>query len=198
MAQQDRDKWNDRYAAGAYADRLHPTAYLEASLPRLPRGRALDIACGAGRNAMFLAAAGYTVDAIDISGVALERGRAAATARGLSIHWIEADLEQDPLPSLRYDLIVCVRYVNRTLFAELGDALTREGYVVLEQHLQTPAEVVGPSHPAFRLAPGDLARCVAPLAIIDYREGIVTDPDGRPAALAQVVARHHAGDTPIG
>ena len=73
-----------------YAERTHASALLEQWLARLPRGRALDVACGAGRNALRLAAAGFTVDALDISAAALERAATAAVDAGLTIHWIRA------------------------------------------------------------------------------------------------------------
>ena len=65
MTQAERDKWNERYRGGSYEGRDHPTALLAEWAPRLPPGRALDVACGAGRNALFLARAGYSVDAVD-------------------------------------------------------------------------------------------------------------------------------------
>jgi tellurite methyltransferase len=189
MSRDDRKKWNARYAEGAYVARTHASAYLMQWLPELPRGCALDLACGAGRNALALAAAGYTVDAVDISGVALTRARAESAARGLDVHWIEADLEHfDPLPA-RYALIVCVRYVNLELFARLPAALAPGGHVLLEQHLQTDADVEGPRDPAFRVAPGALTRILAGLELRESREGLETDPDGRNVALARLLAR---------
>ena len=78
MSNTDREKWNERYTSGAYAARTHPTQLLADWIDQLPRGRALDVACGAGRNALYLAEHGYAVDAVDISSVALDRARAAA------------------------------------------------------------------------------------------------------------------------
>ena len=69
MSTVERDKWNERYREGAYEERTHPTALLAEWLPRLPRGTALDVACGAGRNAIYLAAHGYRVTAVDNRGV---------------------------------------------------------------------------------------------------------------------------------
>jgi tellurite methyltransferase len=188
----ERDKWDERYRAGSYEGRTHPSALLEEWLPRLPRGRALDIACGAGRNALHLAAAGYAVDALDISAVALARAAAEAARRGLGVRWICADLEERvdrTLPTEAYDLIVWIRYVNRTLPPKLGARLARGGVLLCEQHLATDAAVVGPANPGFRLAPNELRQMARGLEVLEYREGIVEDPDGRPAALAQLVAR---------
>lgn len=195
MSDAERDKWNERYRSGAYEGRDHPTALLTQWAPQLPPGRALDVACGAGRNALFLAAAGHEVDAFDISSIGLTRGRAAADARRLHVQWLEADLESAAGRALlhdRYDLIVWVRYINPDLMPHLLSRLSERGHLLCEQHLVTTQDVVGPRTPAFRLQAGELLRAAAGLQILHYAEGLVTDPDGRAAALAQLVGRRTA------
>ena len=192
MSAAERDKWDARYRDGAYEDRTHPTALLAEWLPRLPRGRALDVACGAGRNALHLAANGFTVTALDISTVALARGRRAAAERGLDIDWRCVDLDDDVtsvLPVDRYDLIVWVRYVHRTLLPHLVARLDIGGTLLCEQHLAAAAPVAGPANAEFRLTPGELARGAADLDVLHSYEGLVVDPDDRRVALAQLVAR---------
>jgi SAM-dependent methyltransferase len=192
----ERDKWDERYRAGAYEDRTHPTALLAGWLPHSsaarPRGRALDVACGAGRNALYLAAQGFTVDALDISQAALDRARGDAERRGLDVSWICGDLEHAPddvLPSGPYDLIVWVRYVNPTLHAPLASRLAPGGYLLCEQHLVSSDEVAGPRNPAFRLQPEQLRAAAEGLEVVHYYEGIVRDPDDRAVALAQLIAQ---------
>ena len=194
MSRAERDKWDARYRAGAYSERAHPTALLAEWIDRLPRGRALDVACGAGRNALFLAAAGYAVDAVDISCVGLERGRSAAAERGLEVSWHCLDLEErsDELPRGAYDLVVWVRYVNAGLWSAVLSRLAPGGHVLVEQHLATNLEVVGPTSAAFRLAPGDLERAAASLETVYEHEGLIVDPDGRTAAVAQRIARRRS------
>lgn len=197
MSVADRIKWDERYRAGAYADREHPSALLAEWEPRLPRGRALDVACGAGRNSLFLAATGRSVDAVDISAVALDRARETAKARRLQVRWIEADLEEEPataLPRERYDLIVLVRYVNAKLLKILLERLAPNGMLLCEQHVESCEDVVGPKTAAFRLRRNELLRDVMGQkepadTIVHYSEGPVTDPDGKRAALAQLVLR---------
>jgi SAM-dependent methyltransferase len=187
----ERDKWNARYRDGAYEDRTHPTALLADWLPRLPRGRALDVACGAGRNALHLAAHGFTVTALDISAVALARGRRAAAERGLDVEWLCVDLDEEcasVLPVGGFDLIVWVRYVHRTLLPLLAARLNIGGILLCEQHVATAEPVAGPTSSEFRLAPGELARAAQPFRVLHSYEGLVTDPDGRRVALAQLVA----------
>ncbi len=189
MSHADRDKWDKRYREGSYGTRTYPTELLAEWLPRLPNGRALDVACGTGRNTLYLAAAGYAVDAIDISSVALHRLKETARTRGLAVRCIEADLESGPLPEKRYDLIVLVRYRSPSLISSLLPLLTEGGYFFCEEHLITDANVIGPSSPAFRVTPGELGQLSHDLDVLSYSEGIVEDPDGRRAALARLIAR---------
>jgi SAM-dependent methyltransferase len=194
MSEADLRKWDERYRAGAYQGRKHPTALL-ADLVRDPRmapqhGRALDVACGTGRNAVFLAEHGFDVDAIDVSEIGLERARAAAAVRGVAVRWIGGDLDRGldaHVSTARYDLIVLVRYVNMALIPELVSRLADNGLLVIEEHLASTADVAGPSA-KFRLAPNALLAAAAGLRVLLYREGIVEDPDGRSVALAQLVA----------
>jgi tellurite methyltransferase len=197
----ERDKWDARYRDGAYEDRTHPTALLAEWLPRLPRplvvpeggrGRALDVACGAGRNALHLAANGFAVTALDISTVALARAQRTAAERGLDIEWLCADLDEgvgEALPDGGFDLIVWVRYVHRTLLPQLVARLNVGGTLLCEQHLTSDTEVAGPTSAGFRLAPGELHGAAQSLSVLYSYEGPVVDPDGRRVALAQLVAR---------
>ena len=198
MSQADRDKWDARYREGAYSTRTNPSVLLAEWLPKLKLGktrpRAVDIACGAGRNALYLGREGWRVDALDISQVALERLAATATAERLSINCIEADLDgSSPLPSAlctaeRYDLALLIRYTNLPLIERLKQVVKTGGYLIVEEHLTTKAEVIGPRNPQFRVAPGALREAAEGLRIMACREGIVDEPDGRTAALAQLIA----------
>jgi len=136
MSTADRDRWNARYADGAYESRRHPSPFLEQNAQALPEnGRALDLACGAGRNAIYLANRGFAVDAVDISRVALERGR--ADAGELPIRWIECDLDDGFEASVDYDLIVNIRYVNLPLVSTLVKSLRPGGEVLLDDQNAT-------------------------------------------------------------
>lgn len=199
MSDEDRQRWDQRYAQGAYRDRDHPSEILvractDGTLPavaaaaRMPR--ALDVACGAGRNARYLAGLGYAVDAVDISAVALARGRELAATRGLSVNWLPADLESATaswLPAARYDLIVVIRYLNLPLVSELAQRLVAGGMLICETHLQTQAVVTGPRGARFRAAPGALAQAAHGLQILLSEEGLVTDPDGATSCLARLI-----------
>lgn len=198
MSQADQDKWDARYRDGAYQSRTHPSALLQDWLPRLKiasqQPRALDIACGAGRNALHLARNGWQVDALDVSQVALERLAASAAAENLSVACTRTDLDEasslaDFLHGAEpYDLVLIVRYTNLPLIDQVMPVIQPGAYLVVEEHLQTAAQVVGPRNPDFRVPPGALREAAAGLAIVEYREGMVDEPDGRVAALAQLIA----------
>lgn len=198
LSQADQDKWNARYRDGAYAQRSHPSALLKEWLPSLVQPArdpiAIDVACGLGRNAIYLAQQGWRVDALDISPVALASLRAKAADAHLDITCRQVDLDHDRMdPELlgtrRYDLALLVRYSDLTLIENLTTALKSGGYLVIEKHLITSDDVVGPRNPRFRVESGALERACEGLEILLYREGIVTDPDGRRAALAQAIGR---------
>ena len=190
MSDAERHKWDERYRDGAYEGRTHPTALVAAWVPFLPRGAALDVACGAGRNALFLAEAGFAVTALDISAVALDRGRRAAADRGLAIDFREADFDRPhELAPSSYDLIVWIRYVNRALLPHLIERVRPGGHLICEQHVDTTAEVAGPRSREFRLRAGELREAARGMSVRHYSEGLVVDPDGRTVALAQLVAR---------
>jgi SAM-dependent methyltransferase len=184
----DRLKWDERYREGSYEARTYPTELLEEWLPRLPRGRALDIACGAGRNSLYLAANGYRVDAIDISGEAIERARASALARGLEINWIVADLDDAPLPPETYDVIFIARFLHRGLMPRAKEALRQGGVFLFEHHLISSSPVGGPGSREFRLRPNELLHLFWDLRVLYYREHLDDDRDGRRMALAEIVA----------
>jgi tellurite methyltransferase len=192
VSQTDRRKWNARYAQGAYEVRTHPNELLRQWLPSVPVGRALDIACGAGRNSLFLAAAGFQVDALDISGQALARAAESASAQGLDVNWMEHDLDAGLPDGDRYDLIVMFRYVNMNIFGMLSERLLPDGYVLVEEHLVTDANVVGPRGSQYRVAPGALVAAAGNLDICHCEESVLADPDGRQVALARFVARKAA------
>ena len=188
MSDVDRERWNARYESGEYAARTHPSALLAAWMDRLPRGRALDVACGRGRNAIHLAANGYAVDAMDISDVALARARERADAAGVAVDWIEADLDQPDIARDAYDVIVIARFLNRPLIPRLIDALRPGGHIVYDHHYITPVEVDGPKSRRFRARPNELLERFRALRVLFYEEGIVADPNGGRMALARLVA----------
>lgn len=188
MSDDERERWNQRYATGEYQARTWPSEFLEEWLDRLhANGRALDLACGAGRNALRLAEAGFRVDAVDISEVALEQGRAEAERRGLDIRWIAADLDAPSLEPGAYDLITVFRYRNPHLWPRLWEAAAVDGFIIVEHHMDTTAEVDGPSRPEFRLRPQELLEAFGHLRVLHYSETLDTAREGLRFALQRIV-----------
>jgi len=166
--------------------------FLEQVLPRLlePRSgarRALDLAAGAGREAVFLALHGYEVEAWDHDRGALERARALAARHRVTIATEVRNLERrDPdLPRARYDLITVFRFLHRPLFPHLERALAPGGALVYETYRRGQERFGRPRHPRFLLDPGELARAFPGLAVELYEE---LDPDKGPI-LARLLAR---------
>jgi SAM-dependent methyltransferase len=189
MSQIDRDKWNRRYSEGAYTGRTHPSVYLAEQVGDLPVGRALDVACGAGRNALFLAGLGYDVIAVDISREGLQRGRQRARELGVTVNWLEHDLDEPLYLEGEFQLILLFRYVDLSLIPALASLLAPGGILLCEEHLDSSEDVIGPTNPAFRVRPGELERAAAGLEILHREEAVVTEPDGRLAALSRLTAR---------
>jgi SAM-dependent methyltransferase len=190
MSLDERSRWDRRYDTGEYVPRSRPAPFLLQWLDHVPVGRALDVATGTGRNALALAQAGFEVDAVDISTVAIDRARAEAERRGLEVTWTVADLDTADLPGADYDLITVVRYRNRELWPKLASALAPDGWILVEHHLQTHRrDVVGPSDDAFRLAPGELLEAFEDLRIVHYSEHVEpTDAGDALFVIARLVA----------
>ncbi len=167
MTDAERETWDRRYAQGTYTPRDEPSPFLARWLHHVPRGRALDLATGTGRNARFLAGEGFDVTAVDVSRVALDRAR-ALTPPHLPLTWRVADLDRAELGG-PWDLVVVVRYHNRGLWPRVAAALAPDGWVLVEHHLQTPREVAGPPD-HFRLAPGELLEAFGGLRVVHYEE----------------------------
>jgi SAM-dependent methyltransferase len=164
-----------------------PSPWLTSHADLLPRtGAALDVACGGGRHALWLAARGLDVRAVDRDAAALDRLRAAASDARTAIRTDVMDLESGT-PDLGggYDVIVVVNYLHRPLFPRLLQALAPSGLLLYETFLAGHAAHRRPSSPEHLLDPGELRRLVASLEVLDEREG--ERDDGR--LVAGVVAR---------
>ncbi len=177
----------DHNAAGSDQYR-GPSSWLLTHAGMLPRrGRALDVACGRGRHALLLAAAGLQVDALDRDGEALTALQETARRLGLPLNTRQVDLETGEGPFLEqacYDLVLVTRYLHRPLFAELRAALRPGGLLFYETFTVEQAAQGHPTRPEFLLQPGELEQLVAPLEILHRRQG---EHDG--AHTAAVVAR---------
>lgn len=152
-------KWNDRYARGEGRHDFAPASPLPLAVELAPPGLALDIACGAGRHAIYLAERGWRVVAVDWSAPGVDLMMREAEARGAAsrIDPIVADLESDPrgfrIEPERYDLICDFFFLDRGLFAEIREGVKPGGLFAAAIH-------VSAGH-SFVVAPGELERIVS-------------------------------------
>ncbi len=191
MSEFDRRRWDGRYADGSYRSRPHPTPFVVDWVEKLdlrPGSRALDVACGLGRNARFLATNRFEVEAQDISSVALEQARTLAAKDDLDIKFTQQDFDVDTPVESAFDLIVVARFINRTLNDHLAGMLRPAGWLIYEHHLKTDSIVNGPKDPDFRFDPNELLGVCENLRVVFYEEVIDQDPDGRTMALVRAVA----------
>lgn len=167
-----------------------PSPFIAAFIRRLSasakgRGiRALDVACGGGRHAVPLAAAGFAVTGIDFQYDRLVRARSAATERAVHLSLACADLTMMPLPPCHFEVVVVTRYLDRTLFPALRQTLVPGGLLLYEtfteHQLRYPR---GPRSRNHLLAPGELRMLVHGMEVLFDEELVAPD------AVARIAAR---------
>jgi SAM-dependent methyltransferase len=158
-----------------------------------PGGAVLDLACGGGRHARFLASRGHPVTAVDRDGAAL--GPLAHVAR---VTPIQADLEAGPWPldGRRFDAVVVTSYLHRPLFPAIEAALAEGGLLLYETFMRGNERHGRPSNPDFLLAPGELLAAFPGLAVVAFEQGEVAAP--RAAVVQRLCAvRGPAGVTSL-
>jgi tellurite methyltransferase len=165
-----------------------PEPSLVEWLDLLPRGLALDLACGTGRHSLALARAGFKVVAIDYAEPALRTLQSIARAEQLSISPVAADLSDFPLPRARFDTIINTNFLDRALVPWLVDALRPGGALLLDTFLIDQAATGHPRNPDFMLQHYELREMLSEMDLLRYREGIVAYPDGQSAWRAAALA----------
>jgi len=167
-------------------------------LELLPRGLALDIAAGSGRHSLLLARARFEVVAIDYAEAGLRALQTFARAERLPIWPLAADLSDFPLPRARFDAILNVNFLDRSLVPELIGALRPGGALLFDTFLIDQAATGHPRNPDFMLRHYELREMLAAemhpeqmhvqMDLVRYREGIVAYPDGKRAWRATALA----------
>jgi len=149
MAQEDKERWNDKYQNNQIPD--EPIKLIMNHALLAPGKQALDIACGMGRHSKYLASLGFKTDALDVSSVAIE-----ALQNLPKIHAKEVDFDTYTLPRDTYDLIVCTYFLERRLFPQMIEALKPNGLILLETFIHHEENERIPSNPDFLLQKGEL------------------------------------------
>lgn len=171
MTQTVQEKWEQKWANADLNTPANPCFVLRNHSHLLPfRGLGLEVACGLGGNARFLAQCGLKVEAWDISDNALTVLNNYASAMHLPIQPTIADIEQMLLPYQKYDVIVVSRYLQRDLFKQLESALKPNGLLIYQTFL-APVQDHAPSNPAFYLQTGELVKSCPNLRTEVYGEG---------------------------
>jgi len=183
-----QSEWDAKHRLAADAPPSEPASIVRELLPLLPTGPALDIACGRGRHALFLAGRSQHVTAVDFSSVALDalevcarsmhtpvrrsdRFHAAPRHSRGGLELINANLEETHLPEHSYDLILCVQYLQRSLFPQIVRALRPDGVLLMETFTRAQLEFSGgPRNPAYLLETGELREAFPELCLVFYRE----------------------------
>lgn len=190
MNRKFRAMWEERHC-GAEPGEAEPSV-LEF-LPLLPRGRALDIAAGTGRNSIALARAGHHVCSVDWSLNALNSLAMVAANERLAIYPIIADLEESlPFQPESFDVVLNISFLERALFRPLKLVLRVGGVLLFDTFLIDQPACGHPSNPRFLLGHYELRDLLADMELIRYREGIVdycgTKQAWRATALARRIA----------
>jgi tellurite methyltransferase len=181
--------WDERYRRGEHRNE-EPHPLVVQSISDLAPGQALDVACGAGRHAIWLAARGWQVTAVDYSPAAIEILRERAIQNGLHIDTHISDLESREfvIENAFYDLIVVCNYLQRSLFRPIKNGTRIGGVVVAAIAMVDQDPNIKPMNPAYLLNPGELRANFEGWRLLHDFEG---KPGGDPnrRAAAEIVAR---------
>ncbi len=198
----DRTDWDERYRTDELIWRAEPNRFLASEVTGLDRGKALDLACGEGRNAIWLAEQGFEVDGVDYSRVALAKAEKQAVERGVEVRFVEADvLDWAPASTASYDLVV-VMYLQlpaderRRALGVAARVLAPGGTLLVVGHDSTNLTdgVGGPRDPAVLFTPEDVVADLAEHGLSieraeRVRRPVDTDSGSRDAIDALVRAR---------
>jgi 2-polyprenyl-3-methyl-5-hydroxy-6-metoxy-1,4-benzoquinol methylase len=173
MTAVDRERWDAKYADREVPAAVEPPEWLVRHAMNLPPGRALDIACGLGHAAIWLAQRGWDVTAIDISSTGLDLACRFADQIGVHVNFQQADLDDIDLGCDQYDLITVFRFLDRsTLPQRITNALRPGGTLIYETFLADAGNSAAgrPMNPAFLLASGELPKLFPSLRLVEYAE----------------------------
>lgn len=151
-----------------------PAELLVKNIDLLPAGRALDVAMGNGRNAIYLATRGFNVEGVDRSSQAVNAALKQANRARVSITAYVADLEKDfTIEHGAFDVIICFNYLQRSLIPQIRDGLRVGGIIVYETFIIDQRQFGRPTNPDFLLKHNELLEMFRDFRCLRYREGII-------------------------
>jgi tellurite methyltransferase len=173
VALHDRNRWEDAYDHHSTA-LPGPAAFLAENAPLLRPGRTLDVAAGAGRNALFLAELGHQVVAADVARRGLEQIRLQSRAVDL----VRVDLDRPCFRIASFDNVVCINFLDRELLPTMLEWLRPGGVLLVDTFLIDQRDVGHPRNPAFLLGHNELLERLRNARVLRYREGAVVEASG--------------------
>ncbi len=196
MSTMDQHGWDERYGSGELVWGAGPNRFLVDEVTDLRPGTALDVACGEGRNAVWLASIGWQVVGVDFSAVGLDKARRLATLRGVRADWVQADLTTWEPPNT-YDLVE-VMYLHlpqdlrHSVLARMAKSVARDGTMLVVAHdLSNLTEGFGgPQDPAVLYGPDDVVGDIGSVLTIERAERVrrpVSTPEGEAVAIDVLV-----------
>ncbi len=183
-----KESWDERYGSGKYSS-AEPHTLLTGLVEKLKPGKVLDLACGAGRNAVFLAERNWNVTAVDNSRVGIGIAAQRAAAKNLKIDFRAADLEKGEfeIEPNAFDLICDFYYLQRDLFSQMKTGVKAGGIIVATIHLFDE----GGENSPFLLQGCELREYFSDFLILHYHETSLTDQDAgkHHRRTAEVIAK---------
>jgi SAM-dependent methyltransferase len=168
----DSSEWDERYASSELVWSAGPNRFLPAEVAGSAPGRALDLACGEGRNAIWLASEGWSVTGVDFSGVALDKARRIAHDRGVDVDWVLADVRTYEPQARTYDLVILfyLQLPGPELAAVLRhaeQAVAPQGTLLVVGHDSTNLTegYGGPKDPAVLYGPDDVTSALTSVEV---------------------------------
>jgi tellurite methyltransferase len=183
----EQSAWDRTYQRKDFVFGKEPADFLAQNVDKLPKGRALDIAAGEGRNAVFLAKKGFLVEAVDISTVGLRKAQQLAVENRCKIQTVNADLNKYHIKPNNYQVILNFYYLQRNLIPQIKTGLKKGGMVIFESYTieQLKNKLEGGWEKEYLLQPGELRQAFAQgFEIIHYSE----TNDGK-NAIASLIAK---------
>ena len=177
--------WDQHFADPAHVNSA-PDPLLIQAADMLPPGRALDLACGPGRNALYLARLGWRVTAVDSSAIAIGLLRAQASALPIEAHLADLERGEFAIASNCYQLVCDFLYLQRSLFPQIREGVHPGGIFAGAIHLIQESCEAGPHNPDFLLNPGELRSFFEDWKVLFYSEG---GDAGRSRRMARIIAR---------
>ena len=198
-AMSDKERWNLKYEGTTYIYGKEPTAFLNEKLSLLKKGKALVLAMGEGRNAVYLAENGFDVTGVDISAVGIEKCERLAEERGVAVNSVVADLTDYDMGREQYDLITNFYFFDKSILPGVIDSLKPGGIFIFETYSRDHPKhsKFGPKNPNYLVKPNELLEIFKSFRILYYEDMVTELNEGMhkgKAALIRLIARKPESD----